>query len=247
MNNHFDQFYPSIDSKTYYALYAPSVAKFLLIDRYNLFCFFRTAQVLSSKINTVVIILPNKEKFPSMCNENCLEFTLNHSKFQSEISGKNLKQSPTVIFLNENSKIIKKPSILEYETVETNKKLLELQNYAKFVNLCMHSIMLTSLMYQQVHIENEQEEYKSFFFNVEQKPNLITELMNILLFANNIEEAKEQIEQFWIKKLKTNLKERIYWPEKIKKEVAAHCSMFYEIAKIDLPAEIQNILNNDKF
>jgi len=242
MNNHFDQFYPSIDSKTYYALYAPAIERFLLIDKHNLFCLFRAAQVLSSKINTVVIILSNKEKLPLMNNENCLEFTLNHSKFHAEISGSNLKQSPTVSFLNNNIKIIKSLFPVDFK----KEKILELQKYAQFVNLCIHSIMLTALINQQTHIENEQEEYESFYFNKDQKPGLVTELTNILLFADTIEEAKKQLEQFWIKKLKINLEQRVYWPEKIKKEFTTHCSMFYEVAKIDVPADIQNILNNDK-
>jgi hypothetical protein len=242
MNSSLEHFYPSVDNKTYYALYAPAIERFLLIDKHNLFCLFRTAQVLSSKINTVVIILSNKEKLPLMNNENCLEFTLNHSKFHAEISGSNLKQSPTVSFLNNNIKIIKSLFPVDFK----KEKILELQKYAQFVNLCIHSIMLTALINQQTHIENEQEEYESFYFNKDQKPGLVTELTNILLFADTIEEAKKQLEQFWIKKLKINLEQRVYWPEKIKKEFTTHCSMFYEVAKIDVPADIQNILNNDK-
>jgi hypothetical protein len=245
MNSSLEHFYPSINSKTYYALYAPAIERFLLVDKHNLFCLFRTAQVLSSKINTVVVILPNEEKLPSMDNENCLEFTLNHSKFQSEISGSNLKQSPTVIFLK-NNKIIKIPFPIDFKKKEIKEKLLELQTYAQFVNLCVHSIMLTALINQQAHIENEQEEYESFYFNKDQKPGPVTELTNILLFTDTVEDAKKQLEQYWIKKLKINFEQRVYWPEKIKKEFTTHCSMFYEVAKIDIPTKIQDILNNDK-
>jgi hypothetical protein len=245
MEKTLSSYYPGINSKTYYALYAPAISRFLLIDQHNLFCFFRTAQVLSSKINTVVLILPNEENHPQMKNENCLGFALNHTKFQSEISGNNLKQSPTVIFLR-NNKIIKAPFPIDFEKTERKEKLIELQTYAQFVNLCIHSIMLTSLINQQVHIEAEQEDYETFYFNKNQKPGLVTEIMNILLFADNIQEAKEELKQFWIKKIQKNLEERVFWPEKIKIEFLTHCSMFYEIAKIEVPLEIQTILNNDR-
>jgi hypothetical protein len=201
--------------------------------------------VLSSKINTVVLILPSEENHPQMKNENCLRFALNHSKFQSEISGSNLKQSPTVIFLR-NNKIIKTTFPIDFEKTERKEKLIELQTYAQFVNLCIHSIMLTSLINQQVHIEAEQEDYKTFYFNKNQKPGLVTEIMHILLFADSIQEAKEELKQFWIKKIQKNLEERVFWLEKIKIEFSTHCSMFYEIAKIEVPLEIQTILNNDR-
>jgi hypothetical protein len=245
MEKTLSSYYPGINSKTYYALYAPAISRFLLIDQHNLFCFFRTAQVLSSKINTVVLILPSEENHPQMKNENCLRFALNHSKFQSEISGSNLKQSPTVIFLR-NNKIIKTTFPIDFEKTERKEKLIELQTYAQFVNLCIHSIMLTSLINQQVHIEAEQEDYKTFYFNKNQKPGLVTEIMHILLFADSIQEAKEELKQFWIKKIQKNLEERVFWLEKIKIEFSTHCSMFYEIAKIEVPLEIQTILNNDR-
>lgn len=245
MEKTLSSYYPGINSKTYYALYAPAISRFLLIDQHNLFCFFRTAQVLSSKINTVVLILPSEENHPQMKNENCLRFALNHSKFQSEISGSNLKQSPTVIFLR-NNKIIKTTFPIDFEKTERKEKLIELQTYAQFVNLCIHSIMLTSLINQQVHIEAEQEDYETFYFNKNQKPGLVTEIMHILLFADSIQEAKEELKQFWIKKIQKNLEERVFWLEKIKIEFSTHCSMFYEIAKIEVPLEIQTILNNDR-
>lgn len=247
MKKTLSSYYTEMNSKTYYGLYAPAISRFILIDRYNLFCLFKTAQVLSSKINTVILIFPGEENHPQMNNENCLGFTLNHSKFQSEISGNNLKQSPTVSFLNNNIKIIKTSFPIDFEKNERREKLTELQTYAQFVNLCIHSIMLTSLINQQAHIEAEQEDYETFYFNKNQKPGLVTEIMNILLFADNIQEAKEKLKQFWIIKIQKNLKERIFWPEKIKKELLEHCSMFYEIAKIEFPFEIQTILNNDRF
>lgn len=234
-------YYPGTNWCTYYGLYAPAIERFLLIDTHNLFCFFQTAQVLSSKINTVVLILNGDKKVPNITNENCLQFTLNHSKFQSEISGVNAKQSPTVSFLHSDSKIFKTSFPVDFEKKDRKEKLLELQTYANFVNLCIHSAMLTSLMNQHVHIEAQQEEYLSFYFNQDQKPTFVTQVMNILLFADNMREAQEQLEQYWIMIIDKNLKTRIYWPEKIKKELYTHCTMFYEIINTQLPFKISKL------
>lgn len=241
-----DLYYPGINSKTYYALYAPAIARFLLIDNHNLFCVFKTAQVLSSKINTITMIIPGTKNLSLMNNENCLSFALTHSIFQSDISVNNLKQNPACSFLNEHSKIIKTIFPIDFQQQQKKEKLLELHAYAQFVNACMHATMLTSVFNQYVDIENQQNEYEMFYFNKNQKPELVTEIMNVLLFADNILEAKKQLEQYWIKKIQKKIEERTFWPEKIKREILTHCTMFYEIAKTEVPAEIKIILNNDK-
>ena len=237
--------YPGVDSRTYYALYAPAIARFLLIDKHNLFCVHRAAQVLSSKINTVVLILPGIHHTPQMNNDNCLKFTLNHSKFQPEISGTELKQNPIVSFLSDNHKIIKTNFPVDFETQNIKEKLLELQKYAQFVNRCVHAIMLTSLLNQNAELEYQQKDYESFYFNQHQSPGEVTEVMHILLFADNITEAKKQLEQYWETKIRKKLVENIFWPEKIKKEIVAHCSKFYEIAQIEPSTQLKILLQND--
>ena len=151
MSKILNRHYPSHDNKTYYALYSPAIQRFLLVDRYNIFAFFKTAQVLSSKINTVVVILPANEKHPIINNEDCLNFTFFHSRFQDECGGNNTKQSPTAIFLN-STNIIKVPHVVDFDIKERKEKILELQQYAKYVNSCMHAIMLTSIIYQQIYL-----------------------------------------------------------------------------------------------
>ena len=206
---------------------------------------YRAAQVLSSKINTVVLILPGIHHTPQINNENCLKFTLNHSKFQPEISGKELKQNPIVGFLSDNHRIIKTNFPIDFSTQDIREKLLELQKYAQFVNLCMHAIMLTSLLNQNAELDYQQKDYESFYFNQNQHPGEVTEVMHILLFADNITEAKEQLGQYWLTKIQKKLGEKIFWPEKIKKEIVTHCLMFYQIAQTEPPGQLKIVLQND--
>ena len=245
MSKILDHYYPSHKNNTYYALYSPAIQRFLLVDCYNIFAFFKTAQVLSSKINTVVVILPANEKHPIINNDNCLQFTFFHTKFQDECGGNNLKQSPTAIFLN-STKIIKTIPMADFDIEERKEKILELQQYAKYVNSCMHAIMLTSIIYQQIYQEIEQSEYESFYFNTQCDPTLVTNIMNILSFANNIIEAKEQIKNFWLKLLNENIIKKIYYPEKLRWQFSNHCKKFYEILEIEIPTEIQHALDNAK-
>jgi hypothetical protein len=241
MEKMLSAYYPGTDSSTHYALYAPAIERFLLIDKYNLFCFYRTAQVLSSKIKTVVIVLPGDKKVPNMNNQNCLEFGLNHVKFQAEINS-DAKQNPTVSFLHVDSKIVKVRSPADFTTGGKKEKLTELQLFARFVNSCIHSIMLTAVINQATDIKLEQQDYEAFYFNKPHEPTLETNVMNILLFANNIREAEDQLEQYWAKYIQKNLKEKIFWPEKNVRQFSKCCTMFYEIANIQLPTTLKNIL-----
>jgi len=219
-----------------------------LVDHHNIFALFKTAQVLSSKINTVLYILPSDIRIPTMTNENCLRFTFQHAKFQNESNGHGLKQSPTAVFLrtDRSAKLIKANLPADFEDDDRRKKILETQTYAQYVNTCMHAIMLTTIIHQQIHIEQEQNEYQSFLFNQPQEPTLITQIMNILTFANNINEAQIQIKNFWSTLITENLNKRIFWPEKWKRELQNHCSEFYEILGTTVPVEIQQILDNVK-
>jgi hypothetical protein len=106
--------------------------------------------------------------------------------------------------------------------------------------------MLTSIIYQQIHIEQEQNEYDSFLFNKPLEPTLTTNIMNILTYAKDIEEAQKQINDFWLKIITENLNKRVFYPEKWKRELQKHCSEFYKILGSDIPANIQLAIDNVK-
>jgi hypothetical protein len=110
----------------------------------------------------------------------------------------------------------------------------------------MHAIMLTEIIYQQIHIEQEQNEYNSFLFNEPLEPTLATNVMNILAYAENIEAAQSQITALWLKIITENLNKRVYYPEKWKSELQKHCGEFYKILGIDMPVNIQMAIDNVK-
>jgi hypothetical protein len=248
MSSLMEKYYPSYNSNTYYGLYSIPIRRFLLVDYYNIFALFNTARVLSSKINTVLFILPGQNRLPKINNDNCLRFTFQHNRFQSETTGHNIKQSPTATILRADLsvKLIKANLPAEFDDEDRRKKILETQSYAQYINSCMHAIMLTSMIYQQIYIEQEHNEYNSFLFNKPQEPTLTTKIMNILSFANDINEAQSQIKTFWLNLITENLNERIFWPEKWQRELQKHCKDFYEILGTTVPIEIQQILDNAK-
>ena len=247
MKNVLSSYYPGINSKTYYGLYSPPIRRFLLVDDHNLFALYKTAQVLSSKMNTVVFILQEHSKFPKMTNDNCFKFGFQHHKFQFETSGDGLRQSPTAAYLRTDgsAKILKVGLPAEFSHQDRKNKLLETQSYAKYVNCCMHAIMLTSIIYQQIHIEQEHNEYNSFLYNQPLEPTLITHMMNILTYAENIAEATAGVDAFWLKLGKDALLTKVFYPEKWKSEFKKFCTEFYSILGKEMPMGVQELFVND--
>ena len=240
-------YYPGVNSKTYYGLYSPPIRRFLLVDDHNLFALYKTAQVLSSKINTVVFILQEHSKSPKMTNDNCFKFGFQHHKFQFETSGDGLRQSPTAAYLRTDgsAKIQKVGLPAEFGYQDRKNKLLETQSYAKYVNCCMHATMLTSIIYQQIHIEQEHNEYNSFLYNQPLEPTLITHMMNILTYAENITEATAGVDAFLLKLVTDTLNARVFYPEKWKSEFKKFCTEFYSIMETEMPEGIREVFGND--
>ncbi len=240
-------YYPGVNSKTYYGLYSPPISRFLLVDDHNVFALYKTAQVLSSKINTVVFILQEHSKFPKMTNDNCFKFGFQHHKFQFETSGDGLRQSPTAAYLRTDgsAKIQKVGLPAEFSYQDRKNKLLETQSYAKYVNCCIHATMLTSIIYQQIHIEQEHNEYNSFLYDQPLEPTPTTHMMNILTYAGNIAEATARVDAYWLKLVTDALNTKVFYPEKWKNEFKKFCTEFYSILGTEMPEGIQKLFGND--
>lgn len=181
-----------------------------------------------------------------MTNDNCFNFGFQHHKFQFETSGDGLRQSPTAAYLRTDgsAKIQKVGLPAEFSYQDKKNKLLETQDYAKYVNCCIHATMLTSIIYQQIHIEQEHNEYNSFLFNKPLEPTLTTHMMNILTYAENIAEARAGVDAFWLKLVTHNLNVRVFYPEKWRREFKKNCTEFYNILGTEMPKNIQKLFNN---
>jgi hypothetical protein len=248
MSDILNSYYPSQGSKTYYALYAPSIERFLLVEKYNPLVFLQTGYVLSSKLSGVIFFLPEKEKHPTMTNDSCLLFSLSHAKYNPEANVNGIRPIPTVSMLKHN-KIIKLGEPKDYSIGERKEILIKLQSYASFCQSCLHAINLAAMLHQHTwtQIKNEQYYYNNVFFEAGDederiKKNDVEQMMNILFFADNREQALEDIKNFWLKKINLDIKDKIFWPEKIKRDILSYIDLFYNILAIDIPQDLKNIL-----
>jgi hypothetical protein len=246
MNSSLENFYPSINSKTYYALYAPAVERFLLVERYNPMVFLQTGYVLSSKLSAVIFLLPENEKHPAMTPESCLLFSLSHVKYNMEANVHGIRPIPTMSFLKHN-KVIKLGEPKNFVINGKKEILIKLQSYAIFCQLCLHAINLASMLNQHTwtQIKNEQHYYNNIFFETEAeniKKNDVEQIMHLLFFSNNKNEALTNIETFWLKKIENDADDKIHWPEKITRDLLEYINLFYNILGENTPHNLKNIL-----
>jgi len=239
-------YYPGINSKTYYALYAPAVERFLLVERYNPMVFLQTGYVLSSKISGVIFLLPENEKHSAMTTESCLLFSLSHVKYNPEANVHGIRPIPTMDLLRHN-KIIKLGEPKNFVTNGKKEMLIKLQSYAIFCQSCLHAINLASMLNQHTwtQIKNEQYYYNNIFFETEAeniKKTDVEQIMHLLFFSNNKDEALTNIETFWLKKIENDTGDKIFWPEKLARDLLRYINLFYSILGENTPHNLKNIL-----
>jgi hypothetical protein len=188
--------YKKMDIKYYYVdsnnnmrkngIYCRSIDRFLLFDNYDFAVTLKTAKILSSKINSTVLILPSD--LGDMNNKNSLEFTYSRdSKFETSI------QIPGVMHSSQlpDMKVITEQMVfenvglpLEYDSGKPLELLYKLKSYAEYCQKVMYAnkfceILSTSLIPYEV--------------------NLYKDIENVLYFGEDVEVVEKEIKNLWEK------------------------------------------------
>jgi hypothetical protein len=149
--NPIEYFYTDVNqNKKKNGIYCPVLDRWLLVDHRDFWVTLETARALSSKIASMVYILPNN--IGAMDNENCLNFAIfdktSHKKGEAPdlITG----QLPNLRILKDPRQIIDTGYPEDYKSEEGIYMIKELKAYTDFVNKCMYGIMLTQ-EYQNFH------------------------------------------------------------------------------------------------
>jgi hypothetical protein len=245
MPDTLNSYYPSKDSNTYYAMYSPPIERFILVEKYNSNVFLQTGYVLSSKIAVIIFILPEKEKHPVMTNKTCLLFSLNHTRYNPEANVNAMRSVPTVSMLKHN-KIIKIRESQDFAIGKKQQILSKLQSYAIFCQSCLHAINLASMLHQHTwtQIKNEQYYYNNLFFEAKEeenriKKNDVEQIMNILFFSEDKEQALKNIKNFWSTKIELDINDRIFWKEKSRSDLLNYIILFYNTLGEETPKDLK--------
>jgi hypothetical protein len=201
-DHHYQYFYKdSQGNPRKYGIFAPGVNRFILIDENDMWVTLQTAELLSSKLPTVVYALPINNG--GITAESCINFTIADKTqlrvgFTSIVTG---KQTPMLKILYDTDALTNDGLPEGYkDNLVALEKLLD---YAEYVHKQVYAMNIAEAVYNlsnstkfaDLYIGNTglstrndltQLEYGVFF-----------EIRKILYLADNIEQAETEIINCW--------------------------------------------------
>lgn len=221
-NTCLDYYPASKNSPNYYAVFSPSLDRFLLVDNTCPWLLFKVAQIISSKISTVTFILNDTAK--DINNENCLYYGTKHKKNEHTFGGSNPgnhKQSASMHPFY-NNEVVEKGWPEEYSSEDRIEMVYNAQKYAQFTLRVVQSIKIAYSFRNVFPDSHYLEEYFKGQFDsslcnrydgTQSSIGMYKELTYILYHENTIDEALIKIHECWKKYSKmdvTGMREMFY-------------------------------------
>jgi hypothetical protein len=205
MTQFYKNFYVNKNgSRKKFAIFAPGLDRFILIDNYDRLILLQIAEILSSKIPTMVYVLP--EDTGNLNDSNCMSYTIFDKTQQKVLSSPIMaaRQQPITKFLSNEAKIVEVGIPKDY--VNNIEILDRLAEYVYFVKKNMYAINQTedfcnafdTSKFANQYLDStwiDQVSIKSDFSNL--KNGVFFELKQILYFSNSVEEAELNIINLW--------------------------------------------------
>lgn len=148
-----------------YGLYSSGLDRFLLIDGLDLWTIRHAAQLLSSKIATVICVFASEE--PNFNIENCLAWSLVQKQ---KVVPK--KQTPDLQIVLNNSEIIEEGLPIDF--LNNMEEVIKDQEFAIFVLRAVYAMRLTDFLVSSSALAHNEDQqfYTDLFVGVLQKESL---------------------------------------------------------------------------
>lgn len=216
-------------------IFAPGLDRFILIDDIDHWMVLETAEILSSKIPTMVYILPALDI--DINNSNCLNYTL-YNKTEERIGARLIsvgRQNPALRILGNLGKLAFDGPPEDYKSEERQEILARLQQYAQYVLKQVHAINIAEVMFNPCDNKNFLDKYvvqypdfKTMVDRSTTPTGVFNELRHVLYLSNTIEEAEQQIIDLWLR----NYHEQEYM-----------LAGFYKLLEQEVPDQLKNHTN----
>ena len=219
-----------------YGIFAPGVDRFLLVDYEDIWLTLQTAEILSSKLPTVVFILSPGSSL--VTNDNCMDYTVfNKTKVRVNNSPMVVsRQHPSVHFLGENDFVTYAGVSEDYNNPDGSAILSRLKDYINFVHDMVYALNVTEILYNSREVSNFANSYlkKSWsnnFLTIADRSSLengiFGELRHILYMSDTVEQAEERIIDVW---------------KNHSTDQAFIMSGFYAMLKREVPTELADLV-----
>jgi hypothetical protein len=187
-------------------IFAPGIDRFILIDDYDFWMTFETAELISSKVPTVAYILPPTDF--ELTNANCIGYTI-FNKTKQRIGPSPIsiaRQNPQLKFLFDYTKITFSDIPEDYKTDDRRPMLTKLQEWADYVHNLVYVINMTEALFNPFNNKDFVQKYanpqwlaglKSKVDRSATENGVFFEIRHALYMANNIEDAELRILNIW--------------------------------------------------
>lgn len=192
------------DSTHRYGIYAVGIDRFILVDRYDLWNTLTCAKLLSSKLVTIVYSIPNTVRELRANTEQPLLYTIGDNLKET------VRQSDTQMtklhFLNGHHAIKKTGMPHDFESPDRVKVLVELQNYALYVQKILYALRVSDakanihdhVFFSSILGDTDIKNTFDIRPDVSLIDNGITNsIMGVLYLSQSIEQAEEGISEVW--------------------------------------------------
>ena len=203
----YHQYYFDKDgNRKNYGIYCQVFDRWLIIDQYDLWTTLQTARVLSSKIASMVYVLP--ASIGKVTNNNCLHFMLFDKTRQKKGGVADLiaGQLPMV-------RIIDNPLQLDYQGLpedykygEAAEMLAKIKAYADYTHKSMYAASVCNVaanfhdnntVAQEFLPKEWLDTVSSYADRSDFTSGITQEIKKILYFSQTLEEAKSKIDAIW--------------------------------------------------
>lgn len=184
------------------AIYAPILDRFILVDDQDISVTFDTANAISSKIATVVFMIPRETA--GMTNQNCLEYAIfNKAGFTKEGSSTLIRgQNPSVRLLNSSKQIVNHGLPTNGFENGFDEKLIELKQWTEYVHKMMSVINILRLIgldgdtatFSDSFLEEEiTSEFRMKYDASNVDDGIINSMKRVLYNTDNVQDAEQQM------------------------------------------------------
>lgn len=211
-NRHFFYYRDHNNIRRRYGVYAPAIDRFLHVSGFDIWASLETAEILSSKIQTMVYVLPagyvSQSDFKEVVsNENCIEWGI-YNKLDLKVGGSinvlYARQTPGIGMLYPEDRL-ERHAELPADFKDNPTMFKKIKAYADYVYPRVVSINLavcTNPYYSKKFMDKYLDEDWIERTSNKSDPSLSTlgidfDIKNILYRCDSPEEAEEEIIKYW--------------------------------------------------
>ena len=204
MQNNIDNYFLTNTGHRSFGIYSLALDRFILVDNRDLLLIMRTANILLSKLQTLVYCLLAEHP---LTNDNCLDYSIYNKSNQKIATSAALVAGTYPLLRHFPANAVLTDSGIPEDFKSCVEQLENIKNYAAFVNKCNYAINLTQMIFDfdsnNIYANGiVPAEWTEQFVIGQDRSDLpqgiFFELQKTLYLSHSVDEATDKIHKIWL-------------------------------------------------